>query len=537
IPKDVYESIKPDLERFGDRVNNDIARMGDNAESHPPTLRQYDPWCRRVDELDTSEGWHQLKPVAAEEGLVAIAYERAQGEYSRLYQFAKLHLFAPVSAMFSCPLAMTDGAARVIELSDDKALKQLAFTRLTSRDPRQFWTSGQWMTERPGGSDVSRTETKAEPVDVTRNEWRVTGFKWFSSATDADMTLMLARARDPQTKQFRDGSRGLSVFFAKMRHADGKLNGVRIHRLKNKFGTKAVPTAELELENMQARLVGPLHRGIPTISSILNITRMYCAIGVCGQLALAHAISKEYARIRVAQNKRLVELPLHTRTLADIELTYRAVMQFTFYGLSVLGRVECPSRDTAAIRDNNALFRILAPVIKLWTAKKCVAAISEAMESLGGQGYMEDVILGRIYRDAQVNTIWEGTTNILALDLLRVLAPNNGEGFLVLGKAIRNMIVSFSQPLAEAANNVHGALHMIENYIKANIQEKERLEYGARSLAFAVAQTIVGGLFIEHAQHTQAADDIDAATRWCSSVTMLIGDLEQVKPESAKQGS
>jgi alkylation response protein AidB-like acyl-CoA dehydrogenase len=100
----------------------------------------------------------------------------------------------------------------------------------------------------------------------------------------------------------------------------------------------------------------------------------------------------------------------------------------------MLGRVECPSRDTAAVRDNNALFRILAPVIKLWTAKKCVAAISEAMESLGGQGYMEDVILGRTYRDAQVNTIWEGTTNILALDLLRVLAPNNGEGFLVLDK-------------------------------------------------------------------------------------------------------
>jgi alkylation response protein AidB-like acyl-CoA dehydrogenase len=117
-----------------------------------------------------------------------------------------------------------------------------------------------------------------------------------------------------------------------------------------------------------------------------------------------------------------------------MELTYRAAMQLTYYGLALLGRVECPGRDTAVARDNNTLFRTLTPVIKLWTAKKCVAAISEAMESLGGQGYMEDVGLGRLYRDAQVNTIWEGTTNILSLDLLRVLTPNRGEAFQVLDK-------------------------------------------------------------------------------------------------------
>ncbi|RKP23780.1 hypothetical protein SYNPS1DRAFT_30464 [Syncephalis pseudoplumigaleata] len=557
VPIDVYASFLPDLERFGGRVVDggdalllawtarlllaltrpvDIARMGDDAENHPPVLRQFDPWCRRVDELSTSEGWRQLKSVAAEEGLVAIAYERVQNEHSRLYQFAKLLLFAPMSAMFSCPLAMTDGAARVLELSSDDELKRRVLPRLTTRDPSRFWTSGQWMTERPGGSDVSRTETKAEPVDHARNEWHVSGFKWFSSATDADMTLLLARARDPRTHTFREGSRGLSVFFAEMRLPDGKLNGVRIHRLKHKFGTKAVPTAELELERMHARLVGSLHHGVPTIASILNITRMYCAIGVCSQLGIALAMAKEYARIRTAQNKRLADLPLHTRTLADIELTYRAAMQLTFYGVAMLGRVECPGRDTAAARDHQTLFRILAPVIKLWTAKRCVAAISEAMEALGGQGYMEDVLVARCYRDAQVNTIWEGTTNILSLDLLRVIVPNHGDAFLVLSKAIRSMVVSFPQSLAEAAGNVLGALHAIEAYIRANIHERERLEYGARSLAFAVAQTVVGGLLIEHAQHTGAPDDLDAAHRWCLSVPALVGDLALVRPETAEQG-
>jgi alkylation response protein AidB-like acyl-CoA dehydrogenase len=435
LPEQVYTAIKPDLVRFGGRVLGDIARMGDEAEHNPPTFRQFDPWCRRVDEIQTSGGWKQLKAVAAEEGLVAIAYERQYGEYSRLYQFAKLYLFVPDSATYGCPLAMTDGAARVLELHGERDLMETAYRRLTTRDASLFWTSGQWMTERPGGSDVSRTETKAIPVDLRQNQWEINGFKWFSSATEADMTLLLARAYDPNTKEFKEGSRGLSLFFAKMRHPDGTLNGIRVHRLKQKYGTKAVPTAELELVGMKGRLLGKLHRGVPSISPILNITRMHCSIAVCGSLRRALAVAKEYARVREAQGKRLVDHPLHMRTLADIELIYRAAMQITFYAISLLGRTECPIPNSVAEQEDRQMFRLITPITKLWTAKHCVAAISEAMEALGGQGYMEDVGITRLLRDAQVNTIWEGTTNILSLDLLRALLPNGALAFQIYTKA------------------------------------------------------------------------------------------------------
>ncbi|RKP08840.1 hypothetical protein THASP1DRAFT_15080 [Thamnocephalis sphaerospora] len=536
MPADVYASVQADLSRFGQRVLDDIARMGDDAEQHPPTLRQFDPWCRRVDEINTPEGWRLMKAVAAEEGLVAIAYERKQAEFSRFYQFAKLFLFVPASATFGCPLAMTDGAARVIELHGDRELRANAYACLTSRDPAKFWTSGQWMTERPGGSDVGRTETKAVPTDLRQNQWEVNGFKWFSSATDANMTLLLGRAQDPDTGAFVEGSRGLSLFYAEMRHANGALNGVRVHRLKEKYGTKAVPTAELELVGMQAQLVGRLHRGVATISSILNITRMHSAIAVCGGLRRALAVAKEFSRVREAQGKRLVELPLHTRTLAEMELTYRAAMQLTFYGVALLGRTECPGRNTAAAQEDVQMFRLITPIAKLWASKKCVAGISEAMEALGGQGYMEDVGLPRLLRDSQVNTIWEGTTNILSLDLLRVFLPNGGLTFQTFTKVVREKVVTFPVILADSAANVLAALHCIEKYMRANMQSRARLEYGARSLAYAVAQTIIGALFIEQAQFSGAQDDIEAALRWCRSSGQLVGDLENVRPETAEQG-
>ncbi|KAI8882364.1 acyl-CoA dehydrogenase NM domain-like protein, partial [Backusella circina FSU 941] len=254
IPESILADIVPDLDRFGQRVVEDIAAMGDNVEtpSNYPQLRQYDAWCRRIDEITTAPGWKQLNDVAAEEGLIAIAYERKQQEYSRVYQFAKQYLYSSSSAMYSCPLSMTDGASRVTELLGTDEMKAKYFTRLTSRDPSKFWTSGQWMTERPGGSDVGHTETQAEWIEG--NTWSISGFKWFSSATTADLTMLLARNIDPKDGTVKPTSRGLSLYVAEMKRPDGQLNGVRVHRLKNKYGTKGLPTAELELDGMKAHM-------------------------------------------------------------------------------------------------------------------------------------------------------------------------------------------------------------------------------------------------------------------------------------------
>ena len=244
MPAEVLKEIESDLHRFGERVTGDIRAYGDDSEENKPKLVHFDPWGNRIDRIDVAHGWRQLERISAEEGLVAIAYERHQGAWSRLYQSVKLYLFNPSSAVYTCPLAMTDGAARLIEVLGDESLRNGAFRRLTARDPEQFWTSGQWMTERAGGSDVSRTGTVARQDGQV---YRLFGTKWFTSATTSQMAMTLAKVENERGETVA-GSRGLSLFYLETRQQDGRLNGITIHRLKDKLGTRAVPTAELTLD-------------------------------------------------------------------------------------------------------------------------------------------------------------------------------------------------------------------------------------------------------------------------------------------------
>ncbi|XP_077456353.1 acyl-CoA dehydrogenase family member 11-like [Stigmatopora argus] len=189
------EAVFADLCAFGERVATEVDAWGRECEVIPPRLVNFDPWGRRVDHIVTSAAWKRMKGLSAQEGLVAIAYERPYAEWSRVYQMSKLYIFSPSSGLYTCPLAMTDGAAKVIQSIGISRPVEEAFNRLTSRDPKHFWTSGQWMTERQGGSDVAGgTETAAVPQ--TDGCYKLYGYKWFTSATDADVTLTLARACD-----------------------------------------------------------------------------------------------------------------------------------------------------------------------------------------------------------------------------------------------------------------------------------------------------------------------------------------------------
>ncbi|KAJ7353914.1 hypothetical protein OS493_031360 [Desmophyllum pertusum] len=256
LPSEVLQEIRPDLDHFGHRVATDINSMGRECELQPPKLEHFDAWGQRVDNIQTCQGWQQLHDVSAEEGLISIPYERKYGQWSRIYQAAKLFMFSPSSGLYSCPLAMTDGAAKSIEVSDlteKLSVLQDAYSHLTSRDPKEFWTSGQWMTERKGGSDVANgTETLAVPQDD--GTYRLYGYKWFSSATDADMTLTLARVQNPDGSTV-PGTKGLTMFYLQTRNEDGKLNDIEVQRLKNKLGTRQLPTAELLLHGSLAHKV------------------------------------------------------------------------------------------------------------------------------------------------------------------------------------------------------------------------------------------------------------------------------------------
>jgi alkylation response protein AidB-like acyl-CoA dehydrogenase len=411
VPRQVHDRLVPEWRDLGEAAAGPLLALAHAAESEPPRLVPYDAWGRRVDRLVVSPAWRELQSAAARRGLTAIPYEKRLGTFARLHQFALLNLYGPSSAIFTCYLAMTDGAARTLLEHAPSELAQRVVPRLTSRDPESFWTSGQWMTERTGGSDVSGTSTRA--VCGPDGRWRLFGTKWFTSATTSEIALTLARAEGGPA-----GSAGLSLFYLEQRLADGGLNGIHIHRLKDKLGTRALPTAELSLEGTLAEPLGSLGGGVKKITPLLNITRLHNAISACGMMARQLHLLRDYARRRVVFGEALARKPLHRATLAALQIEYEAALALTFECARLLGRQEAGE----ASDEERACLRLLTPLCKLSTAKQAVAAASETLEGFGGAGYIEDTGLPVHLRDAQVLPIWEGTTNVLSLDVLRAAA-------------------------------------------------------------------------------------------------------------------
>lgn len=300
------------------------------------------------------------------------------------------------------------------------------------------------MTESIGGSDVSLTETFAVPVDQSKDyvaksgdPFILNGAKWFSSACEGDVALALARTAAPGS-----GSRGLSLFLIKLRKADGSFNGIRIHRLKKKVGTKALPTAELEIIDCQAQLVGDLGRGVPIISTVLNITRVHSAMSAIGAARRALQIAKAFARVRKVggeQGSLLYLNPMHTNGLATLETAFRALLHFEFGVVALLGRNECVPVEQQTTQEKH-LLRLFTPVVKAFSANLVSKMMPNCMEALGGQGYMTENELGRLMMDAVVENIWEGTAETLALDIVRVIKQSKGEAIVSF------IAVSYSPP-------------------------------------------------------------------------------------------
>lgn len=424
VPAELAERLTPEWQELGEEAAGPLAALAAQAEAEPPQLVAWDAWGRRVDEIRVSPAWTALHRAAARWGLTAVPYEGRLGPLARVHQFALLNLYGPSSAIYSCPLAMTDGAARTLLDNDPHGVAPRVVPRLTSRDPDAMWTSGQWMTERTGGSDVSGTETEARRGDD--GQWRLHGVKWFTSATTAEMALTLARPEGAP-----EGSRGLQLFYLEQRQPDGSPNGIRIHRLKDKLGTRALPTAELSLDGTVAVPIGGVGEGVKRITPLLNITRLHNAINACGMMARVLQLLRDYARRRQAFGMPLAHKPLHRRTLSFLQVEYETALALTFDAVRLRGREEAGEASAT----ERAALRLLTPLAKLTTAKQAVAVCSEALEGFGGAGYVEDTGLPVWLRNAQVLSIWEGTTNVLSLDALRASAREGAfESFMELSR-------------------------------------------------------------------------------------------------------
>ncbi|MFZ3231180.1 MAG: acyl-CoA dehydrogenase family protein [Pseudobdellovibrio sp.] len=465
LPKEIHKEIFEHLKHVGNLAAGDWLDWSYQAMAQIPVLEKFDPWGRRIDKIIVSAAWNNLEKAAATEGIVATAYERKFNEYSRIYQMALLYLYSPSSAFYSCPLAMTDGAARTLEIYGDDSLKNEAFKNLISRDSKKFWTSGQWMTEKEGGSDVSQTSTYAVTDD--QSTYHLHGTKWFTSATTSQMALALART-NPNEK----GNRGLSMFYLELRDKSNHLQKIEVHRLKDKLGTKALPTAELTLHGTPAKLIGKLGEGIKTIATVLNITRVYNSICALGHMRRGLDLAFDYALKRQAFGMRLIDLPLHKKTLDDLELEFKKCFAFTFFVVELLGKEEAKvSTDS-----EKKLLRALTPLVKLYTAKKAIHISSEVLESFGGAGYVEDTGLPYLLRDAQVYSIWEGTTNVLALDFLKVCEKENALDEII------ELINSNSNSNIDAME------------VKQLRNDKWKNQENARDFAFLVSEALISSL-------------------------------------------
>jgi len=480
LPPAVQAAIEPDLDALGEHA----ATAWRDARSHTPaqpSLTQWDAWGRRIDRIETTPAWRLGAGIATRYGLVAAGHAATHAPHARVDQFARVYLYHVASAFYTCPLAMSDGAATVLKASGEQALVDRAVPRLLARDPAQLWLSGQWMTETAGGSDVGNTDTIAR-LDAD-GRWRLHGRKWFTSAVVGEMALTLARPEGAG-----GGADALALFLLETRDAQGAWNGIRIDRLKDKLGTRELPTAEIHLDGALATPVGELAHGVRRIAPMLNVTRSWNAVCALATMRRCLVLANDYATRRTVFARALVEQPLHRATLAGLQAEFEAAFQLVFFVAEHLGHAEASDANTP----ERALLRLLTPLAKLWTGKLVVRIASETCEAFGGAGYIEDSGIPQLLRDAQVFPIWEGTTNVLALDLLRALGA---DGMTVVQHAVEAL-------LAEAGDDRHGIAAMLRrarDWHAARQADRDALEAGARGFALTLARVVAAALLARHA--------------------------------------
>jgi acyl-CoA dehydrogenase len=457
----------------------EVLELAATAEREPPELIAFSPWGERVDEIRVSPAYSELGRIGVAAGVTALPYEsNPYEEKGRLVAAGLLAMWGPSSALFSCPVAMTDGAARTL-LEHGHVDDVEVVAKLTSRDPNLAWTSGQWMTETTGGSDVSQTGTIAR-VDGTGN-WHLYGTKWFTSSITSETALTLARPEGAGA-----GSGALALFRVDRRFGNGRPNLIQIRRLKDKLGTRALPTAELELRGALAHPVGdPLEGGgVKKMATMLNATRIHNAIGSAAALGRGLAWARSYAQVRKVHGAPLNTLPAHQATLADLAVDYAAALELALRCAELLGRVE----HRVASRSEALLLRSLTPVAKLATAKWAVAGVAEAMESVGGVGYCEDSTIPALVRNTHVMPIWEGTTNVLALDFLRSIEQRDHLDAL-LQDASACVEEATNELVTEPVAAVKAALKSIEHKVAELGSDPWGAEAFARTMAMGVANT------------------------------------------------
>jgi alkylation response protein AidB-like acyl-CoA dehydrogenase len=489
LGEDGHAAAKQRLADLSAEVVGPLREAHHDAETHPPALTRFDAWGRRVERIDTSAGWQAQRAAAARHAVVALPYlpdaRAAWGSGARVVQHALLHLWGPESATFSCPVAMADGAAALLTQT---GAQRDWLARLTATDPAVAVTSGQWMTESQGGSDIARSTTAARR---DADGWRLTGDKWFCSAIDSAMAVALARPEGAGP-----GSRNLVPYLVPRYAADGvsPAAGVQVLRLKDKLGTRAVPTGEVRLDDAEAfPLADPASPGLAAMMTLVVVTRLHNAAAAAGGMRRGLEYALSYAAQRSVAGGILADNPLHRATLGGLAVDAAGAFALAMHGFALLGRAE--HGDAAAAAE----LRLAAPLAKLATGRLAVASASEYLECFGGAGYVEDTGVPRLLRDAQVLPIWEGTTNVLSVDVLRALSAGDGVAPLLHRLTVAADAATHRLPGAAEALAAATARLAADAATAAADPRSPRVLAGARELALRLGHALTAALLLEHA--------------------------------------
>jgi len=398
------------LEEYGAIAGSEIAELGPLANQHSPVLRTHDRYGHRIDQVDFHPAYHRIMKLGLEHGLASLTWTARPG--ARIARSALMYLHNQFEAGTMCPITMTHAVIPALRLQPEIAADWEPGVLAAAYDPefrppadKAGLTLGMAMTEKQGGSDVRANSTRASALDRPGpgQAYELVGHKWFCSAPMSDAFLSLAQTDE-----------GLSCFLVPRFRPDGEVNPIHIQRLKDKLGNRSNASSEIEYPGTWAQMIGAPGRGVATIIRMVAETRLDCAIGSAALMRQAVVQAIDHCSQRRAFGQRLSESPLMQNVLADLAIESEAAMRLA---LHLAGRFERAAADPAS----EHIARIVTPIAKYWICKRAVHVINEAQECLGGAGYVEEFILPRLYREAPVNAIWEGSGNIQCLDVLRVI--------------------------------------------------------------------------------------------------------------------
>ncbi|MCB9749451.1 MAG: isovaleryl-CoA dehydrogenase [Myxococcales bacterium] len=460
------------LTRYGAELGApEFIDQGRLANEHPPRLRTHDRYGRRIDEVEFHPAYHALMTKGVAARVHALPWIESPPAGAHTVRVAQHYMLTQIEAGVGCPLTMTFAGPPALRKQPELADEWIPRLVSDEYDPRMIpperkrgCLMGMAMTEKQGGSDVRANTTRAAPASSREGpgaEYLLTGHKWFCSAPMCDVFLTLAHTR-----------RGLTCFLVPRWRPDGVRNNLRIQRLKDKLGNRSNASSEIEYDGTWARMVGDEGRGIPTIIEMVNHTRLDCVVGSAGIMRQAVAQALHHARHRSAFGKRLIEQPLMRNVLADLALESEAA---TTTALWLAGTYE---RE-----DARPLSRVATAIAKYWVCKRCPGLVYEALECHGGAGYVEESIMPRLYREAPLSSIWEGSGNVMCLDVLRAMSREPD---------------SLAALLAELAR-ARGADRRLDAHLdrlQAALADQRELQHRARAIVEALALALQAGLLV-----------------------------------------